>query len=58
VIIVPFVDGRPAGGPEDVLTGFVDEGGHALGRPVGVAIDRALRLHARVDALAVVAVGR
>jgi hypothetical protein len=32
VIIVPFVDERPAGGPEDVLTGFVDEGGHALGR--------------------------
>jgi hypothetical protein len=25
VIIVPFVDGRPAGGPEDVLTGFVDD---------------------------------
>jgi glucose/arabinose dehydrogenase len=40
VIFVPFVDGRPAGGPEDVLTGFVDESGHALGRPVGVAVDR------------------
>jgi glucose/arabinose dehydrogenase len=41
VIFVPFADGRPAGGPEDVLTGFVDADGHALGRPVGVALDRA-----------------
>jgi glucose/arabinose dehydrogenase len=40
VIFVPFVDGRPAGPPEDVLTGFVSEQGNALGRPVGVAIDR------------------
>lgn len=40
VIYVPFVDGRPAGIPEDVLTGFVDEQGKALGRPVGVAVDR------------------
>jgi len=28
------------GGPEDVLTGFVDADGNALGRPVGVAVDR------------------
>ena len=41
VIFVPFADGRPAGEPEDVLTGFVDADGHALGRPVGVAVDRA-----------------
>jgi hypothetical protein len=41
VIFVPFADGRPAGTPEDVLTGFVDGDGHALGRPVGVAVDRA-----------------
>jgi glucose/arabinose dehydrogenase len=41
---VPFVDGRPAGMPEDVLTGFVNADGDALGRPVGVAIDRASAL--------------
>ncbi len=39
VIFVPFRDGRPAGMPLDVLTGFVDPGGHARGRPVGVAVD-------------------
>jgi glucose/arabinose dehydrogenase len=41
VIFVPFRDGRPAGGPETVLGGFVDEDGQAMGRPVGVAVDRA-----------------
>jgi glucose/arabinose dehydrogenase len=40
VIFVPFADGQPAGTPEDVLTGFVNARGEALGRPVGVAIDR------------------
>jgi glucose/arabinose dehydrogenase len=40
VIFVPFVAGRPAGTPEDVLTGFIDADGNAQGRPVGVAIDR------------------
>jgi glucose/arabinose dehydrogenase len=40
VIFVPFEGGRPAGDPVDVLTGFVNEDGEALGRPVGVAIDR------------------
>jgi glucose/arabinose dehydrogenase len=40
VIFVPFVAGRPAGPPEDVLTGFIDADGNAQGRPVGVAIDR------------------
>lgn len=39
VVFVPFADGRPAGLPVDVLTGFLDEGGSARGRPVGVAID-------------------
>lgn len=39
VIFVPFVDARPVGEPEDVLTGFLDSEGNALGRPVGVAID-------------------
>jgi glucose/arabinose dehydrogenase len=41
VIFVSFVDGRPVGSPEDVLTGFVDAKGHAMGRPVGVVVDRA-----------------
>ena len=41
VIFVPFTGGHPAGRPEDVLTGFLDAKGDALGRPVGVAVDRA-----------------
>jgi glucose/arabinose dehydrogenase len=41
VVFVPFVDGRPQGLPEDILTGFVNGSGNALGRPVGVAVDRA-----------------
>jgi glucose/arabinose dehydrogenase len=40
VIFVPFESGRPSGGPEDVLTGFLDSRGRAQGRPVGVAVDR------------------
>ena len=40
VIFVPFDDGRPAGDPVDVLTGFLSAEGDALGRPVGVAFDR------------------
>jgi glucose/arabinose dehydrogenase len=40
VIFVPFRDGRPAGMPIEVLTGFVRENGDAMGRPVGVAVDR------------------
>jgi glucose/arabinose dehydrogenase len=40
VIFVPFVDGRPNGMPQDVLTGFLDADGNARGRPVGVAVDR------------------
>ncbi|MGQ9367979.1 PQQ-dependent sugar dehydrogenase [Azospirillum sp. ST 5-10] len=40
VVFVPFAGGRPSGGPVDVLTGFLDADGHALGRPVGVAVDR------------------
>ena len=41
VVFVPFKDGRPAGPPIDVLTGFLkgDGSGKAYGRPVGVAID-------------------
>jgi glucose/arabinose dehydrogenase len=40
VIFVPFAGGRPAGPPEDVLTGFLSPDGKAYGRPVGVAVDR------------------
>jgi glucose/arabinose dehydrogenase len=40
VIFVPFVAGQPQGQPQDVLNGFLDEEGNALGRPVGVAIDK------------------
>lgn len=39
VVFVPFENGRPAGGLEDVLTGFVDDDGRARGRPVGVVTD-------------------
>jgi len=39
VIFVPFRNGMPSGPPEDVLTGFLDNG-NAHGRPVGVAVDR------------------
>lgn len=39
VVFVPFVEGRPAGMPVDVLTGFLTTDGKARGRPVGVAID-------------------
>jgi glucose/arabinose dehydrogenase len=40
VIFVPFKDGKPAGPPQDVLTGFLNDKGEAQGRPVGVRIDR------------------
>jgi glucose/arabinose dehydrogenase len=40
IIFVPFAEGRPSGLPVDVLTGFVDSEEKALGRPVGVAIDK------------------
>jgi glucose/arabinose dehydrogenase len=40
VIFVPFTAGRPAGEPIDLLIGFVKENGDAMGRPVGVAIDK------------------
>jgi glucose/arabinose dehydrogenase len=40
VIFVPFKDGKPAGGPVDVLTGFLDAQGQAQGRPVGVALGK------------------
>ncbi len=40
VIFVPFADGKPAGKPQDVLTGFLSDNGEAQGRPVGVRIDK------------------
>lgn len=40
VVFVPFQDGKPAGAPLDVLSGFVDKNGKALGRPVGVVLDK------------------
>ena len=40
VIFVPFVNGRPAGKPIEVLTGFLNGAGEAQGRPVGVAMDQ------------------
>jgi len=40
VIFVPFENGTPAQKPVDVLTGFLDRNGDAMGRPVGVAVDR------------------
>ncbi len=40
VIFVPFKDGKPAGMPVDVLTGFLDAQGEAQGRPVGVVLDK------------------
>jgi glucose/arabinose dehydrogenase len=39
VIFVPFDGAKPSGMPEDVLTGFLNDEGEALGRPVGVAVD-------------------
>ena len=40
VVFVPFKDGKPSGPAEDFLTGFLDAKGQALGRPVGVIVDR------------------
>ncbi len=40
VIFVKFDNGAPIGGPQDVLTGFLNDKGEARGRPVGVIIDR------------------
>ncbi|POA17247.1 sorbosone dehydrogenase [Pseudomonas sp. FW300-N1A1] len=40
VIFVPFSAGKPVGQPVDVLSGFLDQDEQAMGRPVGVVIDR------------------
>lgn len=41
VIYVPFADGKPAGRPQDFLTGFMPDSktGETYGRPVGVSVD-------------------
>jgi glucose/arabinose dehydrogenase len=40
VIFVPFANGKPDVNPIDVLTGFIRANGDAMGRPVGVVIDK------------------
>ncbi|MCX7587818.1 PQQ-dependent sugar dehydrogenase [Phenylobacterium sp. 58.2.17] len=40
VIFVPFTGGRPSGPPLDILTGFISPDGKAMGRPVGVVLDK------------------
>ncbi|MEJ6789321.1 sorbosone dehydrogenase family protein [Brevundimonas sp. BR2-1] len=40
VIFVPFANGAPAGPPQDILTGFLNDQDQAMGRPVGVQFDR------------------
>jgi glucose/arabinose dehydrogenase len=40
VIFVPFEGGNPSGMPVDILTGFLNQKGEAMGRPVGVQIAR------------------
>ena len=39
VIFVPLTESMPSGDPQDILTGFVNEGGLAMGRRVGVVVD-------------------
>lgn len=41
VVFVPFMDGKPDGLPQDVVTGFLNKDNEVRGRPVGVAIDKA-----------------
>jgi glucose/arabinose dehydrogenase len=41
VIFVPFdKSGQPVGAPRLILTGFLDDKGRAMGRPVGVVVDQ------------------
>jgi len=41
VLFVPFSsEGKPAGKPIDLLTGFLNDDGKAMGRPVGVVTDQ------------------
>jgi len=40
VVYVAFAQGKPTGAPVEVLGGFLDANHRALGRPVGVAMDK------------------
>ncbi len=40
VVFIPFSNGKPAGPPQDFLTGFLNQDEKARGRPVGVAVDK------------------
>jgi glucose/arabinose dehydrogenase len=40
VVFVQFADGKPVGKPIEVLSGFVNADGEAMGRPVGVTFDK------------------
>ena len=40
VVFVPFIGGKPSGPPKDFLTGFLSADEKAMGRPVGVALDK------------------
>jgi len=40
VIFIPFKSGHPSGPPAEILTGFLNKKGQAMGRPVGVLIDK------------------
>lgn len=39
VLFVPFRDAKPTGEALEVLSGFIDDDGNILGRPVAVAVD-------------------
>jgi glucose/arabinose dehydrogenase len=41
VVFVPFVDGKPNGPAQDVVTGFLSPDEKSRGRPVGLAVDKA-----------------
>ncbi|MGC4009773.1 MAG: sorbosone dehydrogenase family protein [Pseudomonas sp.] len=40
VVFIPFGGGKPNGQPVTVLDGFVNDNDEAMGRPVGVAVDK------------------
>ncbi|ODT19454.1 MAG: sorbosone dehydrogenase [Kaistia sp. SCN 65-12] len=50
VVRLPMRDGRPTGGYEDFMTGFVLSDGALWGRPVGVAVGRDGALYVSEDA--------
>jgi glucose/arabinose dehydrogenase len=40
VVFIRFAGGRPVGEPIDFVRGFINDKGEAMGRPVGVTVDR------------------